>query len=101
MNVVEYFVKYHMSNYTQENLEFILYVFTIEDVRRWGNPDRWRGLLLANGWSLTWEQGSWYAMGGSTSRDDDYNLEKHPQGDYAARVKVYDQLLADYNRNDR
>ena len=101
MNVVEYFVKYHMSRYTQENLEFILYVFTIEDVRRWGNPDRWRALMTKQGFGLVWEQASWLALGGITSRDDDYNIAKHPQGDFVSRVKVYEELFSSYNRQDR
>ena len=101
MNVVKYFVKYEMNKYTTENLEYLLYVFTIEDVRRWGNPDRWRALMTKQGFGLAWEQASWLALGGIVYLDDDYNIGKHPEGDFQNRVKVYDRLFAAYNRQDR
>jgi len=101
MNVVQYFVEYHLNNYTEENLKYLLYAFTICDFKRYGNDSRWKALMFREGFGLAWEQASWRATGGSVRRDDDYNISKHPKGDFDRRVKVYEELLLAYNRQDR
>ena len=98
MNVVAYFIRFHMDSFKTDELEFLLYTFTLEDYRLWGNPNRYKKLMSELGFSPAWEQAFTIIIDGSLTGP--YEASRHPTGNQAKAVDLYKQINWMYNRYD-